>query len=156
MRRFGFTLCEGPCGRLTRDSKIKIADAPGTVVRAKDGKCKACAFGNGQDRTGPDSDPRGLSGERVCTGTCGRMTRNSRMLERHHPNTVNRVKDGMCPRCRDEAYPEYAERRRVRQRKRPYRHPIPPEPEITAARAALESYLASRRGRTTNQRRRAA
>ena len=37
-----FRICKGHCGRLTRHSGILIADAPQTVIRAKDGKCQWC------------------------------------------------------------------------------------------------------------------
>lgn len=38
----GIHLCLGSCGRMTRHGKTRVADAPDTVTRAKDGKCGWC------------------------------------------------------------------------------------------------------------------
>ncbi|QOP66822.1 hypothetical protein SEA_PUREGLOBE5_71 [Arthrobacter phage Pureglobe5] len=36
---------------------------------------------------------------RLCTGICGRMTRNSRHLKKDFPDTVSRQRDGKCRWC---------------------------------------------------------
>lgn len=141
---FTLTLCKGPCGRMTRDSGIKLADAPGTVSRAAYGKCKSCHQGNTRNLTAEPAKQGG--GLQPCTGSCGRMTRNSRMPKEKFPGITVRTKGGMCWMCRREADPEYVAARLEKDRvRRAAKRPAPST--IPAASEALEKYLKERNKR---------
>lgn len=52
----GLKVCKGVCGRLTRHSRIPVADAPESVTRVKDGKCQWCLKHG--DEENPELPPR--------------------------------------------------------------------------------------------------
>lgn len=139
---FELRLCAGHCNRMTRCSNVKLADAPNTVTRAKDGKCKACLYGNTRDLSNePITRGRTAEGLVLCTGTCGRMTRNSRMPPEKFPGVVVRTKGGMCSTCRRAVDPEHVEQRREKERKkRADKRPV-------ATSASLELWLKARNKR---------
>jgi hypothetical protein len=134
---------------MTRDSKVKAADAPDTVCRVRDGKCKACLSGNTRDLTEVKQvRSRGLP---PCTGGCGVRTRNSHMKAADHPGTKVRLKGGMCGDCRRAQDPDWAEAQRERERQR--KLPVEAVIDTDASRQALEHWLASRRPKRTQHRR---
>jgi hypothetical protein len=139
-------LCAGPCNRMTRVSKVKIADAPGTVCRVRDGKCKACLSGNTRDLSVTDTGARSY-GLLPCTGVCGQLTRSNRMPRDRYPYRV-RTKDGMCSSCRRKLDPEWRQLKIDQERLRREAQNFAKDQAATA----LNAWLASRRNRTPQRR----
>lgn len=98
--------CTGTCGRLTRPASVRGTDAPETVARVRDGKCRACLRGPSTSR--PPRAPRPVAAPRPVVErpdpvrpcvSCGAPTRPAGWRADRAPGTRQRAARGICCTC---------------------------------------------------------
>ena len=91
---------------------------------------------------------------KTCAGTCGRITRTSKMTLVRFPGTVTRIKDGRCQACKraHEAPPGEIPHPNARESRTP-RGQRWTEEGVRRAEAANEEFLRQRQARLARQQR---
>jgi hypothetical protein len=154
-------LCEGVCGRMTRNTRHLKKDFPDTVARDRDGKCRWCLDHEHEvgavraDRAAP------VEGLQPCKGVCGRLTRHSSIRVADAPESVTRVRDGKCQWCLNhegeenpELPPKTGRPHRTGRNPRAASQTTVNEANVRQAAAEYEALVAARRERLARRERR--